>query len=55
VYNGLGQPLRTLNSIAGEQGVFELQANGLQAGVYYYEVQADGVGVVKKALILMPQ
>jgi hypothetical protein len=55
LYNNLGQPLRTLNSGTDELGVFELQANGLQAGVYYYEVQADGVGVVKKALILMPQ
>jgi hypothetical protein len=55
VYNSLGQPIRTLQSNAGEEGVFELQANGLQAGVYYYEVQVDGVGIVMKALILMPQ
>jgi hypothetical protein len=54
VYNALGQEVATLVNEAQEAGYHEVRfdASGLASGAYFYRLQAAGLTLTKKLLLL---
>lgn len=56
VYNQMSQLLMTLKP-RHENGalLFDVNFDGLSAGMYYYEVMSEGVAISKKPMLVVPQ